>query len=362
MRVLVSGGGIAGLTAATALTRHGIEVDVVERSMTWRTEGAGISLYPNGDRVLRSLGLDEAVADAGFRVETLRIMDATGSEVAVVPFGPWPGVGGATAINRDALQHVLLGAASGARFALGSAIDELDDSGSSVGVTFTDGSHAEYAVVVVAEGIRSTTRTAVFGHVDLRPTGQMYWRTAVPGAVIDMQTMVADDDRFAAMVPLGRDQTYISVQRRSTTPVAVEPGERITSMRTACHGLAGPVTAALDAIRSDDDVFVGPAEEVADIHWRRSRVVVIGDASHALSPSFGQGANLALEDAFVLAEELASTDVDAALDAFVARREPRVAFVQEKTTERVELVNRGASQRDLQAATELVAAHLSAPM
>ena len=102
---------------------------------------------------------------------------------------------------------------------------------------------------------------------------------------------------------------------------------------------------------------------MADIHWRQSRVVLIGDAAHALSPSFGQGANLAIEDAYVLAEELASTDdVDAALDAFVARREPRVAFVQEKTAERIELVNRGASQRDLYAATQLVEAHLSAPI
>ena len=121
--------------------------------------------------------------------------------------------------------------------------------------------------------------------------------------------------------------------------------------------------AVLDAIQSDDDVFVGPAEEIADIHWRRSRVVLIGDAAHALSPSFGQGANLAIEDAYVLAEELATNDdIGAALDAFVARREPRVAFVQEKTAERIELVNRGANQRDLYAATQLVEAHLSAPI
>jgi 2-polyprenyl-6-methoxyphenol hydroxylase-like FAD-dependent oxidoreductase len=82
-----------------------------------------------------------------------------------------------------------------------------------------------------------------------------------------------------------------------------------------------------------------------------------------LSPSFGQGANLAIEDAYVLADELASTDdVGVALDAFVARREPRVAFVQEKTAERIALVNRGANQRDLYAATQLVEAHLSAPI
>ena len=361
-RVVVSGGGIAGLATATALTQRGIEVDLVERNSSWRTSGAGISLYPNGERVLRDLGLDGAVVDAGFRLETLRIMDAAGTSIGEFPFERWPGVGGVIAIHRDALQQVLVEAAAGARLTLGMTVNGIDDGGSAAQVTFGDGSLAEYDVVVVAEGIRSTTRTAVFGPVEPRQTGQMYWRTAVPGVLVDMLTMVADEDRFVTVMPLDRGQTYIAVQTRSA-PIPVEPGDRIASMRTATDGIAGPVSAVIDAIRSDDDVFVGPAEEVADIHWRQSRVVLIGDAAHALSPSFGQGANLALEDGYVLAEELASTDdVDAALDAFVARREARVAFVQEKTAERIALVNRGASQRDLHAAMQLVSAHLSAPI
>jgi 2-polyprenyl-6-methoxyphenol hydroxylase-like FAD-dependent oxidoreductase len=241
-------------------------------------------------------------------------------------------------------------------------VDGIDDDGSTARVTFNDGSMAEYDVVAVAEGIRSTTRTNVFGPVQPRSTGQMYWRAAVPGVLVDMLTMVADENRFVSMMPLGGGQTYIAVQTRSE-PLSVQPDARIASMRTATDGIAGPVPAVIDAIRSDDDVFVGPAEEVGDIHWRASRVVLIGDAAHALSPSFGQGANLAFEDAYVLAEELASTDdVDSALDAFVARREPRVAFVQEKTAERIALVNRGASQRDLSAAMRLISAHLSAPI
>jgi 2-polyprenyl-6-methoxyphenol hydroxylase-like FAD-dependent oxidoreductase len=278
------------------------------------------------------------------------------------PFGRWPDVGGTIAIHRDALQHVLVEAASDARLTLGMTVRDIADGGNSAQVTFEDGSVEDYDVVVVAEGIRSTTRAAVFGPVQPRPTGQMYWRTAVPELLVDMLTMVADEDRFVSLMPIGAGQTYIAAQTRSA-PIVVEPGERIASMRTATKGMAGPVPAVLDAIRSDDDVFVGAAEEVAEIHWRKSRVVVIGDAAHALSPSFGQGANLAIEDAFVLAEALASTeDVDEALDAFVERREPRVAFVQTKTAERVSLVNRGANQRDLYAATQLVEHHLSAPI
>lgn len=363
MRVLVSGGGIAGLAAAAALTQRGIEVDLIERGTSWRTDGAGISLNPNGERALCALGLDEAVVDAGYRAETLRVMDAAGSVLGEFPGERWPGVGGPPiGIHRDALQGVLLKAASAARLVLGTTVHGIEDMRSGARVTFGDGSNAEYLLVVVAEGIRSTTRAAVFGAFHPRPVGQMYWRTAVPEVLTDMLTTVNDQGRYVVLWPLGNGQTYVCVQTASPD-LAVQAGDRIATMRAACAGMAGPVPEALDAIPSDDDVFVGPAEEVPDIQWRRSRVVLIGDAAHALSPAFGQGANLAIEDALVLAEELASTDdLDAALDAFVARRAPRVSFVQEKTAERIALVNSGASQRDLLAAIKLVSAHLSAPI
>lgn len=362
MRVLVSGGGIGGLASATALTQRGIEVDLVEQSTSWRTDGAGITLNPNGERALRALGLDTAVLDAGHRLESLRLMDGAGSVLGEFPHERWPGVGGVIGIHRDALQRVLVQAASAARLTLGSNVSSIDDTGTGVRVTFSDGSVGDYEAVVVAEGIRSTTRAAVFGPFEPRPVGQMYWRTAVTESLTDMLTTINDANRYVVLMPLGHGQTYVCLQTRSE-PQPVPPGERIATMRAASAGLAGPVPAALDAIRSDDDVFVGPAEEVPDIHWRRSRVVLVGDAAHALSPSFGQGANLAIEDALVLAEELGSTDdVDAALDAFVARREPRVAFVQEKTAERINLVNSGASPRDLYAATQLVSALLSEPI
>lgn len=153
-----------------------------------------------------------------------------------------------------------------------------------------------------------------------------------------------------------------AVQTRPA-PITVEAGDRIASMRAATEGIAGPVPAVIDAIGSDDEVFVGPAEEVDEIHWRRSRVVLIGDAAHALSPALSQGANLAMEDAYVLADEMASTDdIDVALDGFVARREPRVAFVRDKAAERIALLNSGANQRDVLAALQLVEARLSAPI
>src|SRR4051794_41824952 len=101
MRVLVSGGGIGGLAAATALTQRGIDVDLIERATSWRTNGAGITLNPNGERALRALGLDAAVADAGQRGGTMRGMDAAGSGLGGVSGESWAGGGGGPALHPE---------------------------------------------------------------------------------------------------------------------------------------------------------------------------------------------------------------------------------------------------------------------
>src|SRR5260221_161459 len=85
MQLLVVGGGIAGLAAAVAATRRGIAVDLVERQPKLIATGAGITLYPNGERALRDLGLDTAVADVGWRIRTIRTMTPGGQIVAELP-------------------------------------------------------------------------------------------------------------------------------------------------------------------------------------------------------------------------------------------------------------------------------------
>src|SRR4051794_35731787 len=204
MRVLVSGGGIGGLAAATALTQRGIDVDLVEHSTSWRTNGAGITLNPNGERALRALGLDTAVIEAGHRLENLRLMDTSGSVIGEFPHERWPGVGGVIGIHRDALQGVLVEAASAARVALGMEVRTTNDTGTGVQVTLGDGSVGAYDVVVVAEGIRSATRSAVFGPFEPRPVGQMYWRAAVNESLTDMLTTINDTNRYVVLMPLGQ--------------------------------------------------------------------------------------------------------------------------------------------------------------
>ena len=341
MTVLIVGGGIGGLCLAVALRQRGMACQVVEREPAWTTVGAGISFYPNGVRALRRLGLDEAAVSAGAVIELVRTCDRLGAVVSEFPGERWEAIGQTFAIHRAALQAVLLDAIEGVTVHMDTTVASLLDRGDSVDVTLTNGTTLTAALVVGADGIRSRVRDLSVGRLRPRYVGQMYWRGAVDHDLVDTATMLFDRDRFVALLPLGSGTTYVALQQHSREPFSDESLDRFGDF-------GGPVPAAIDSLRDDPNLHFGPAEEVERDEWRSGRVLLIGDAAHACSPTLAQGGSLAIEDAVVLGELLASdVSVDGALDAFVARRQPRAQWVRERTHHQIELLNAGAPHEHL---------------
>jgi 2-polyprenyl-6-methoxyphenol hydroxylase-like FAD-dependent oxidoreductase len=224
---------------------------------------------------------------------------------------------------------------------MGTTVASLRDHGDRVEVALTDGTGHEVELVVGADGIRSRVRDLAIGRLTPRYVGQMYWRGSVDDAIVDTATMLFDKDRFVALLPLGLGVTYIALQEHCPAPTDTGSLDRFADF-------GGPVPAAIDALRADGTAHFGPAEEIERDEWRAGRVILIGDAAHACSPTLAQGGSLAIEDAIVLAELLAGgSDTDAALDAFVARRQPRAAWVRERTHHQIELLNAGAPHEHL---------------
>jgi 2-polyprenyl-6-methoxyphenol hydroxylase-like FAD-dependent oxidoreductase len=251
-------------------------------------------------------------------------------------------------VHRGALQDILRAAAVAVPLRLGTTLVSLTTRAAGVSATFTDASSADYDVVVGADGIRSQVRVMCFADAPPRYVGQMYWRTAIPGAVISRPTMMFDPGRFAALLPLGGGLTYLAAQLHTDVAVAVARGDELRTLRDTFADFTAPMTIALDALDGAEPVHYGPAEEIDRNQWQQGRVILIGDAAHACSPVLAQGASLAMEDGVVLSDLLASAgDVDVALAAFVARREPRVRFVRERTALRIALLNSGAPEVDL---------------
>ena len=145
-RILIVGGGIAGLTLAKALHQQGFQAELVERSPSWQATGAAIQLHANGMRILHALGLDEAVEQAGAVVHHWLFCDQHGEVLIDLDLeelwgevAPYPDI----AIDRPRLHQILVAGAAAVPCQLGTAVTSLSQDGKLVQVGFSDGSSRE---------------------------------------------------------------------------------------------------------------------------------------------------------------------------------------------------------------------------
>ena len=333
LKVLVVGGGIGGLSAAIALGRKGHRVTVIERDPQWSVYGVGIIQQSNVVRAMEQLGVLERFVSAAFGFDAVEIFAPDGTKVARVPSprlvaGRPANVG----IGRPALQQVLADAAreAGAVIRLGLTMSELDDDGSGVVVRFADASTDRYDLVVGADGIYSQVRGMILPEAEQPEyTGQAVWRYNLPRPA-DLDALRAYNGRIGVgLVPMSDPLMYMF----ATTP---EPGNprfaregMAERMRERLVGCAPAIRELAEGITEDGGVVYRPLEALlVSGPWSKGRVVLLGDAVHATTPHLGQGAGMAIEDALVLAEELAAEpDVAQACRSFRDRRYERCSYI-----------------------------------
>jgi FAD-dependent urate hydroxylase len=329
-RVLVVGGGIAGLATARALLRHGIESDVVERAAAWSYPGTGMYLPANSVRAMGALGLQAPLLDHAHEIRRQLFLDERGHVLLDVDLrGVWGAAGSCAAISHRALHELLR---EGIPVRLGTRITALNDEGSLVRACFDDGSTGDYDIVVGADGVHSWVRSAVLGGADATSVGQASWRFLVedfPG--ISHWTVLLGRGKAFLTIPLGGGRIYCYADVNA--PSTVDPtGGDAAKLAELYRDFAEPVaTIARERLPAGERPYFSPIEEVIQQPWVRSRVVLVGDAGHAMSPNMAEGAGMALEDALVLAETIAA---GRPLEEFETRRRPRVAFVQAQTHRR----------------------------
>jgi len=335
-RILIVGGGIAGLTVASALHRRGFKPALVERSPTWDTiaVGAGIGVQPNGMRMLHALAMGAAVEQAGTVIHRWRFCDEQGEVLSETDLETlWGEVGSWVAIERTKLHEVLVAGAAAVPQRLGVSVTSLTQDGGRVFVGFSDGSAGEYDLVVGADGISSTVRGLTLSTASPADLGAMNWRSIAPirprGSTA--LQLVLGDGCFFGLCPVGEGRTYgfgYVMQPRVRDPLE----GRLRRLRQRFAAFGGLVREYLASLERDEQVHCAAMEWVDVDEWYAGRVVLIGDAAHASSPLMGQGGCMAMEDAYVLAEVLRSAaTVESALSNYVSRRKPRVKWVQQQS-------------------------------
>ena len=331
-RILIVGGGIAGLSVATALHRQGLIPELVESSQTWPAIGAGINLPANGVRVLRALGLGAIADRTAAVVRRWGFYDQRGTLLCETDLEAlWFGVGPCLAMTRVRLHEALLTGARSARHRLGVSLTTLTQDDDLVRVGLSDGASEDYDLVVGADGIHSTVRALAIGSSPPRYAGQMVWRSVItsrPHGIVDNMMVLMGDGCFFGLVPMGEGYTYgfgaVDAERFEDPLIG-----RLDRFRRRFAEFEGPVPEYLAALQTDEQLRVGPIEWVDVEPWYRGRVVLIGDAAHAGPPHMGEGGCMAMEDALVLADVLRKADrLETALEAYVRRRRPRAEWVQ----------------------------------
>lgn len=331
---IVIGGGIGGLSAARALEQTGWEVTVYDQAPAFRPVGAGIGIAPNAVKALRWLGLAGRLGERGVRQAGMAIRLTSGRRVAHLPAAGIEARFGDPflALHRADLHRILLDSHDHVVLRTEHRATGVDTGTESASVTFDtpSGPHTATAdLVVAADGVHSRLRDALFpGHPGASYAGYTVWRG-----------IVAAGD--AARIGVDRVLTETWGRAARFGVAAINDGRvywfgcaSLPEGTRLRHGL-GEVARRFDRWHAPIPQLLAATDPDSllqhDVHYLRTplpafvrgRVVLLGDAAHAVTPDIGQGACLAIEDAVVLAAALEHGDADEALTAYDRTRRPR---------------------------------------
>jgi 2-polyprenyl-6-methoxyphenol hydroxylase-like FAD-dependent oxidoreductase len=343
LTVVVVGGGIGGLAAAAALARSGVSVTIVERAPKLIAVGSGLVLYPNGIAAADAISgrLGQRIRSTGHVPgpgEARLILNASGKILAREPIGRLGAPHGTPPVSilRSALQEALVDevTAAGAQLRLGLAARDYVTDDESVLMQMSDGSTLCADLLVAADGIRSAIRQRMLADGPPRYCGYTSVRGVTSGDWVRPQGFVASGrgiQVFAA--PVGAHALYWTA--KITAPAGTWPQrDSAAAHRTLVRALAGwhpPIVDLIAEARPADIAVTDIYDRDPAPRWVDGRVVLLGDAAHPMAPALGQAANMALEDAVVLARALrspeANGDVGTALQDYQRQRTERTARV-----------------------------------
>ena len=358
-KALVVGGGFAGMSSAISLKSAGFDVRLIDLDTEWRAYGAGVTITGATLRAYNHLGMVDEIAKQGAITNGSKIFHFGGNYMRMLEEAPLedglPATGG---IMRPLMHRIMSTRVvdMGIPVELGVTVEQLDQSGDRVDVTFSKGQKETYDLVVGADGVASKVRDLVFPECEApKPTGQGCWRISMnrrPG-------MEHGEFYFGHEFPIGitlcgPDQMYMWMLTPDDGSVWVEESEGLEMLRERLKPFGGTVAWIRENMNTDHWVNYRPLSAIIQpkSSWRNGRIVLVGDSAHATTPHLASGAGIAVEGGIVLGEELGRSDrsIDEGLDAYVERRFDRCRDVVESSVAIGQMQLNGAGPQDVGAA------------
>ena len=336
MKVLIIGGGVAGLTLAGLLQRRGFAPRLVEKAPAFGKVGYVIVIWPSGSRVLKGLGAYEKLLEEGCQFTNYYISNYKGKVIKTYTIDPVAEkYGPIISIYRPELIDTLLASVNPEFIDMNTTVDKIEQGTDTAEVHFSDGSSEQYDLVIGCDGVRSKTREQIFGHIPLTYSGMSGW-----GFWIDPNLSKPDGiveywgkGKFIGVWPTkGRLSVFTSVKMAEKNIDPVD--SRIDRIKDCFKEVRGVVPDMLDQLNDPNEIYYDTYNDMQIDGWSKGRVVLVGDSAHAILPNAGAGVSMAMESAAVIAEELCRADskyIEHALKQYETRRKPRVKKVQNQS-------------------------------
>lgn len=335
MKVLIQGAGIAGLALANALKQKGITPTIIEKYPNNIPDGYWIYIWDNGRRVLRKLGLENQLDKHAFQISGSDFVDKRGKRLQFMDLTKYhPDFALLACLERPQINKILRKPIKNIPIINNMTTKSIIQSKDGVRVELSDGTKDIYDLVVGADGFNSDIRTKIFPEIEKQYYGMHLWLFKVKFGDIKIPTDIYTSmgkGVFVTVLPNGGK--FCLVYLLITVPKGKYSKNNVGMelVRSKLKGFAEPFNSLMPLLSEETLVYQADLQKIESDQWVKDRVVIIGDAQHTMSQVIGQGASLALEDAYVLANELTkfkNRSVKKSLLAFQNKRQKRVEFMQ----------------------------------
>lgn len=347
MKVLIVGGGIAGLAVAAHLSRRGITPTIIEQAPKWLHKGFVLGIWGKGLGTLSSMTTKEQLDSIGYKSTVFTIRNRNGKVIKHLNFSHLVHKYGLVILTHRATFHELLQSlTSNIPITFDTSITQLTQDKRGVRVTFSDNKQDIFDVVIGADGIHSTVRKLLFGKELSTYSGLRGWIYTAPSTVPFPKNAseMWVGDRFFGVYP--DKEARLCTIFAEKMPKDVSIGSfHVTYLKHRFSDFKWIVPKVLASMNDESEIHFDNWDKVHLDTWTVGRVALIGDAAHASPPATGMGASMALEDALVLASELTANadNPQTALATYQHKRRQHVHMIQ-RQSEWIEMFKYADSQ------------------
>ncbi|WP_219468421.1 FAD-dependent oxidoreductase [Nonomuraea rhizosphaerae] len=336
MRVVVIGAGVAGLALARGLIGAGHRAEVYEEAPEPRTAGGSVSLWPGSTAILGELKAEPAARGVGRRLETLESWASDGRRLLTIDLTAAERRYGHPCVHVSRAELVE-GLADGVPVTYGAPAVHVDPGRALV--RLADGREVRGDVLVGADGRRSVVRRALRGGDPAKLSGWVTWQgfTATPTELTGdgRAVMIAGREGLCGLIPAGRGRLlwWFDVRSGPGRPLWADDPDPVARLRERFGGwTAGPLPGVLGDL-GEPDFFPHHSQSVPAL-WGEGPTTLAGDSAHTMPPTMAQGANQALEDAWLLTRSLGDLRGYERARAKVVRRPARLAATEATNMQR----------------------------